>query len=136
MKWILIFIMQKLQHYNPKTYWKMREVVIDSSNKRPNVIKLFFLYKIKKQDFFNNASTGTHLNYGAMFLSPPNLPHHLNGIIVSHKARIGKNCTIYHQVTIENNGKNELAPQIIGANAVVTKDIPHDKTVIGYNTII
>lgn len=156
---ILEFMMGKVQRYNHKKYWKMRGIVVNKNNKTPSIIKLFYLYKIKKADAFNNASMGTHLNYGAKFLSIPNLPHHLNGIIISHNAVIGENCTIFHQVTIGSNGKDDFAPKIgnnvligagakiignvkignnvrIGANSVVTKDVPDNKTVIEFNKII
>ena len=90
---------------------------------------------------------------GACFASPPNLPHHLNGIIVSHYAQIGKNCTIFQLVTIaqdENNKAATIGNNVIigagakiigditigdnvkiGANAVVTKDIPSNCTAVG-----
>ncbi|MBQ2244967.1 MAG: hypothetical protein II320_03900 [Oscillospiraceae bacterium] len=94
---------------------------------------------------------GTHRNFGARFASPPHLPHGLNGIIVSHNAVIGKNCTIFHQVTIgEGRGG---APVIghrvligagakiignvhigdgakIGAGCIVTQDVPAGATVV------
>ncbi|BAF72499.1 serine acetyltransferase [Sulfurovum sp. NBC37-1] len=82
------------------------------------------------------------------------LPHP-NGIIIHHKAKIGKNCTILQQVTIGNNankGLEDIASIgmnvsigagakiigaceignniIIGANAVVVKNI-HDNSVVG-----
>lgn len=89
------------------------------------------------------------------------LPH-LNGIFIHSGATIGNNCTIFQQVTI---GANEhkldynKAPSIgdrcyfgagakiigdisigddvrVGANAVVTKDIPAGMTVVGYNKIL
>ena len=157
------FVLNKMmcvvQHYNHKKYWKMRKIVVDKNCKVPKIIKMLFLYRIKKSDAFNNASMGTHLNYGAFFKSPPNLPHHLNGIIVSHNAIIGDNCTIFHQVTIGSNGKDDGAPIIgdnvligagakiigkirvgntvkIGANAIVTKNVPNNKTVVGINVIL
>lgn len=81
----------------------------------------------------------------------PNLPHGLYGIIITHNAEIGSNCTIYHNVTI-GEGKNG-APKIgnnvligagaivigkvqignnvkIGAGCVVTTDIPDNATVV------
>ena len=96
---------------------------------------------------------GTTLNSGAQFASKPILPHHLNGIVISHYAKIGKNCIIYQQVTIAEDG-NQRAATIgdnvsigagakilgnisigdnvkIGANAVVTKDIPSNCTAVG-----
>jgi serine acetyltransferase len=104
-------------------------------------------------DAFNNASMGTDLGFGASFASPPLLMHGLYGIIISHLARIGKNCTIHHQVTIAY-GKDKRAATIgdncligtgakiigdvtignnvkIGANAVVVKNIPDNCTAVG-----
>ena len=102
-------------------------------------------------DAFNNASLGTHLGYGAIFKGKPNFPHGLYGIIVSHNAIIGENCTIFHQVTIGEGrggapiiGDNVLigagAKLIgdihigdnvkIGAGCVVTDDVPDNATVV------
>ncbi len=104
-----------IQHYNSKKYWRYREMI--TNNKKGNFITdTFRLLYIKRQDAFNNASMGTHRNFGAKFATPPNLPHGLNGIIVSHNAVIGKNATIFHQVTI-GEGKNG-AP-IIGDNVLI-----------------
>lgn len=94
---------------------------------------------------------GTHFGYGAEFLGIPNLPHGLYGIIISHNAKIGKGCTIYHQVTIGegkggapeigNNvfigagakiiGKVKIGNNVrIGAGAVVFSDVPDGATVV------
>ena len=139
-----------VQHYNPQKYWKLRKYVIEK-NQIPKLLKLFFLFYIKRCDAFNNASLGTHLGYGATFDTPAHFPHGLYGIIVSHNAHIGKNATIFHQVTIgEDNGG---APTIgdncligagakiignirvgnnvkIGANCVVVENIPDNATVV------
>ena len=86
---------------------------------------------------------------------------HISGIIISFYASIGDDCTIHHQVTIgeESIAHKGLAPRIgnnvyigagakiigpidigdnvrIGANAVVTKDVPPNCTVVGANKII
>lgn len=138
------------QHYNPKKYWKLRQRVIQP-NKCPKILKYIYLLYIKKCDAFNNASLGTHMGYGATFDTPPKLPHGLYGIIVSHNVHIGKNATIFHQVTIgEGDGG---APTIgdncyigagakitgnihignnvrIGTNCVVFEDIPDNATVV------
>ncbi len=96
-------------------------------------------------------------NIGGGFRLP-----HLNGIYIHNNATIGENCIVYQQVTIGvNEHKNNFmaAPKIgnrvyigagakiiggivvgddvrIGANAVVTKNVPDGMTVIGYNKII
>lgn len=85
---------------------------------------------------------------------------HLIGIVIAGDTVIGQNCTIFHQVTIGiDEIKNDGAPIIgdnvfigagakiignvcigndsrIGANAVVTKDVPEKVTVVGVNRII
>ena len=141
-----------IQHYNPYRYWKWREKVINKSCKIPKIFKLMMLFYIKWCDAYNNASMGTNLNDGAFFKTPPNLPHGLNGIIVHYYAKIGSNCTIYHQVTIAGkHGKAAVIGDnvsigagakilggvkigdnvVIGANTVVTKDIPSNSKVVG-----
>ncbi|MFI3170198.1 MAG: serine acetyltransferase [Faecalibacterium sp.] len=150
---LVAFIKGLVQHYNHKQYWKMRQEVVNPHSKKCKLVRLYYLYKIKRSDAFHNASMGTDLGKGAVFLTPPNLPHHLNGIIVSHHAVIGKNCTIFQQVTIAND-ENEKSATIgdhvrigagakiigdvhigdnvkIGANAVVVKDIPSNATAVG-----
>lgn len=150
---VVKMIMSMVQHYNHDKYWQMRSVVIDKNSKKNKLIKFYYLFRIKKSDAFNNASMGTDLGYGAIFKTPPHLPHHLNGIIVAPNAVIGENCTIFHQVTIGQNEQKQ-APIIgdncyigtgakiiggvtigdnvkIGANAVVVKDVPSNCTVVG-----
>lgn len=93
-------IMQSvIQHYNHDKYWKYRAIVVDP-NRGSKIGDLYRLWYIKRADAFNNASMGTHRNFGAAFTVAPQLPHGLNGIIVSHNAVIGRDCRIFHQVTI------------------------------------
>lgn len=90
---------------------------------------------------------------GAVFLTPPILEHGINGIIISHYAKIGKNCKIFQRVTIAEGsgctsaeigdncyigagaviiGNVKIGNNVtIGANAVVTKDIPENAVVVG-----
>lgn len=81
---------------------------------------------------------------------------HFGGIIVNHQCVIGKNCNISHGVTLgqTNRGRNKGCPTLgdnvfigpgakiigaikignnvaIGANCVVTKDIPDNSVVVG-----
>lgn len=89
-----------IQHYNENRYWKYRNIVINHNNKIPRFIKVILLFYIKRLDAFNNASLGTSLGCGTIFKDIPKLPHGLYGIITSKNAIVGKNCTIFHQVTI------------------------------------
>lgn len=144
------FFRSMVQQYDHDKYWRYRSVVTDPA-RGSRLGDLFRLYYIKRADAFNNASMGTHRNCGAHFASPPHLPHGLNGIIVSHNAVIGENCTIFHQVTIGEGrggaptiGDNVLigagAKVIggihigsnvkIGAGCVVMQDVPDNTTVI------
>ncbi len=104
-----------VQRYDHEKYWRYRSIVIDP-NQGSQLGDLLRLYYIKRSDAFNNASMGTHRNIGATFTSPPNLPHGLNGIIVSHNAVVGKNCTIFHQVTI---GEGRGGAPTIGDNVLI-----------------
>ena len=109
-------MMYRVQHYNPNKYWKYRSIVIDPKNKTPKLFKLIKLYYIKKCDAFNCASMGTDLNQGAIFETPPILPHGLNGIIVYMRAKIGKNAKIYQQVLI---GYGKGGAPVIGDNCII-----------------
>lgn len=148
---IVWWIRGKVQKYNHEKYWKLRARVIEQNNKYPLFLKIIWLYYLKKCDAFNNASMGTTLNKGALFKTPPYLPHGLNGIIVSDEAIIGSNCTIFHQVTIGNGvdgapsignnvyigagakitGKIKIGNNVkIGTNCVVVEDVPDNSTVV------
>ena len=135
----LIKIVQyKIQHYNPKKYWKYRSKFLSSNTK---ILKLYYLYKIKKMDAFNNASMGTNFDKSASFKSPPILPHGLNGIIVSQHSKIGENVCIYHQVTI--GSKDDKTAPTIGNNVIIypgAKIIGNikigDNSIIGANSVV
>lgn len=98
------WIMSIIQHYDHSKYWHRREILTDSNNNSPLLLKLYYLFYIKRTDARHNCSFGTNLNAGAYFKSPPILWHGPNGIIVGHDALIGHHCTIYHQVTISQGG--------------------------------
>lgn len=146
------FMLSRIQHYDHNKYWKMRNEVVNPNSKVPKMIRLFYLYRIKRMDAFNNASMGTDLGNGAHFEEPPILWHGLNGIIISHYAKLGRNCQIHQHVTIGEKqhkaatigdncfigagaviiGDVNIGDNVtIGANAVVTKDIPSNSTAVG-----
>ncbi|MGE5423523.1 MAG: serine O-acetyltransferase [Ignavibacteriales bacterium] len=149
------FFLNQIQHYNHNAYWRMRNHVIDPNSKLPKILRLYYLYKIKKMDAFNHSSMGTDFGQGAYFASPPNLVHGLNNIFVSHYATIGHHCSIMRGVTIAQQSKdNNISATIgdncsigtnaviiggvkignnvkIGANAVILTDIPDNCTAVG-----
>lgn len=106
------FLRNIIQHYNEEKYWRYRENVINGGG---IVCQLKLLY-IKRCDAFNNATFGTHIGFGATFLEKPNLPHGLCGIVISHNAVIGRNATIFHQVTI---GEGKDGAPVIGDNVLI-----------------
>ena len=138
----------RIQHYNPDKYWKRRALVIDPKAKIPLWLKYYYLYYIKRCDAYNNASFATYINEGAQFAEPPVLLHGLNGIIVGKETKVGRNCVIAQQVTIQAGGgkigdncligagARILSPfhignnVRIGANAVVKGNIPDNTTVV------
>ena len=154
---VISFLKNHIQHYDHERYWKYREYVTNPTSgggKIKLIIKWLKLLYIKRCDAYNNSSFGTDLNAGALFKTPPHLPHGPNGIIVSPYAKIGANSYIYQQVTIRDDGKHYThVPEIgdnviigagakligkikignnvkIGANAVVVEDIPNNATVV------
>lgn len=109
---------------------------------------------MKRMEAFNNASLGNRINGGSFFLDKPILPHGIKGIFITDTAKIGKNVTILHQVTIGlKDWSGSIGPEIgdnvfigagakiigpirigknvkIGANCVVFTDIPDNATVV------
>ena len=143
-------ILNHIQHYNHKKYWKYRSIVINPKNKYPKWIKYILLLYIKRCDAFNGCSFGTNINSGSYFETPPNLPHGPKGIIIGHTLRFGKNVTIFHHVTISGGGDCVIGSNVlfstgvtivsdvkfigdnakIGANCVVVEDVPNNATVV------
>ena len=97
------------------------------------------------------AKYGVSISLNAVIGDGLLLPHP-DGVIIGQNARIGKNCTIYQQVTIgQKNGEYPTLGDnvtiypgakviggitvgdqaVIGANAVVLKDIPCCATAVG-----
>lgn len=142
------FLLSWIHGYNHEKYWRRRSVAIDPTNKTPKLLKLYYLFWIKRVDARHHCSFGTNLHAGAYFATPPNFPHGPNGIICGHDIKVGAHCNIYHQVTIAGGnvviGDNvelgagaKILPHVIignnvmiGANCVVVEDIPDNATVV------
>ena len=142
------FFLRSIQKYNHSKYWRRRSVLVDPENKTFLLIKLYYLLYIKRTDAYHNCSFGTNLNSGTTFKSPPNLPHGPKGIIVGHDLIIGRNVTIFHQVTLGHGGSfigdnvmfgagSKLLKGVdvgdnvkVGANCVVVENVPNNATVV------
>ncbi len=115
--------------------------------------KLYFLARLISQ--IARFITGIEIHPGAKIGRRLFIDHGI-GIVIGETATIGNDCTIYHGVTLGGTGKdkNKRHPDLgnnvmvgagakvlgpikigdnvkIGANAVVTKDVANDTTVIG-----
>lgn len=143
-----------VSHYNHDKYWKMKFKLQNNNNKLNKIIRYYYLFRMKRMDAFNSASLGNRINGGSYFCSEPNLPHGIKGIFINDKSVIGKNVTIFQQVTIgAKDVVNGKGPTIgdnvyigagakiigdinignnvkIGANAIVVDDVPEGATVV------
>ncbi len=131
-------------------YWNIRTRAKNANN--PLIGKYYYE---KHRRYMERNCAGIAL--GAEFAGVPVLPHGVTGIFVSEGAKIGKNCVIFHQVTIGSNtlsdSNGQGSPTIgdnvyigcgakiiggvrignnvrIGANCVVTRDVPDNATVV------
>ncbi len=139
--------------FNEKRYWIKRNYC----QNHDNVLSKFYLISLRRIENAQCASTGLGLGNSkspmCQINGKLNLPHRLNGIIIARNVEIGRNVTIYQHVTIaeENrNCKTIIEDDVvigagavilnnarigrgakIGANAVVTCDIPGGGIAVG-----
>lgn len=150
----IVKVLGVIQHYNPESYWRMRDY-LQNHQGGISLKVIWYLIRVKRMDAFSNASTGVALCGGsAIFESHPRLPHGLYGIIIAPGAHIGKNVRICQQVTIGNDfrdashvptignnveiypgakivGKIHIGNNVkIGANTIITFDVPDNATVV------
>jgi len=131
-------------------FWRLRQKAIAA---RSPLSKAW--YRIRY--YRTTERRGASIPLSAEFDGMPVFPHGLNGILISTGAKIGKNCVIFHQVTIGSNtlpgSRGAGAPVLgdnvyigcgakiignvtvgdnvrIGANCVVTSDVPANATVV------
>lgn len=131
-------------------FWQVRNKAIHGSNPISRWIN-WLLHRRLMTQF--NASIPFSVEFGGK----PVFPHGLNGIFISASAKLGTGCVIFHQVTIGSNSlpdsKGQGFPTLgnnvyigcgakiignvhignnvrIGANCVITEDIPDNATVV------
>ncbi len=131
-------------------YWRLRQKAI-TTGFRP----LRMYYRLRHQRYLERFGGGIGLD--TVFAGVPVFPHGFQGVFISEGATIGKNCVIFHQVTIGSNalpdsgkpGSPTIGDNVyigcgakiignvhignnvrIGANCVVTQDVPDNATVV------
>ena len=147
----VLFIKRVLwKDVDSQSLWSCRQKAQTSSSALVRTVNKCRYYRIMHS---YNAS----IPLDTQFDGRPQFPHRYYGIFISVGAKIGKNCVIFHQVTIGSNtladSKGKGAPVIgdnvyigcgakiignvtigdnarIGANCVVTKDVPENCTVV------
>ena len=140
-----------LRRNESKTYfWTLREKARNCSF---YPVRRYYYAKYQRL----MAKSGAGIGLECQMDGVPTFPHGFYGIFISEGAKIGKDCVIFHQVTIGSNtlhgSRGRGCPTIgdrvyigcgakiignvhvgnnvrIGANCVVTQDIPDNATVV------
>lgn len=115
MKVIKDILISWMRGYNHEKYWRRREKVVNPQNKTFILLKLYYLWYIKRVDSKWRCTFGTGLNEGAQFDSPPLMWHGPIGIVIGHNVHVGTNCRICQHVTIDQSS----SPVIIGNNVFI-----------------
>lgn len=136
--------------FNEDLYWKRREKI----QVWGGVFSWICLFLVRRMESKKCANTGTGPNGNCCYIEKRlNLPHGLNGIIIARNVRIGNNVTIYQHVTIAESDRSKFTiveddvmigtgavilnnvkigkGAKIGANAVVTINVPPGATAVG-----
>lgn len=151
MKKILLRLLHNFQNdFNDSRYWHRRLYI----QNRKGIKSYIYLLLVRRTESKKCANTGTGLvGNCCIFQGRPWLTHGLNGIVIARNVRIGKNVTILQHVTIAESNKYKTTiieddvligagavilnnvrigkGSKIGANAVVTKDVPPNSIAIG-----
>lgn len=147
---LLVLIYRMLRY---RTYRIARYVYFTSSVVKKGILLSIISFFIRRRLLLKyNIFTLSNINVGIGLKLP-----HPHSILFGRYAKIGDNCTIYHDVTIgQNNGKTPVVGNnviiypgariignikigdnvVIGANAVVVKDIPNNVVVAGNPAVI
>lgn len=150
-KEIIIRIIHNYQSaFNERKYWKRRLYV----QKKGGVISCYYLMWLRRTEAKKCSNTGTGKPGNCcIFEDKAWFPHGLSGIIIARNVRIGRNVTIFQHVTIAESNKklNTIIEDNvmigtgavilnnvkigfgakIGANAVVTNDVPAGAIAVG-----
>ena len=107
--------MKNKLHHDAELFWKCRKIVLSEHS---NIIKIIAQAIMNRITRFYNAVIPNQ----ATIRGVPITPHGLIGIFISKQAVLGKNVTIYQNVTIGSNQKADsknFGSPIIGDNVVI-----------------
>ncbi len=151
MKKLLKKIYRLFLPHETASFWKLRQRIL-YPKRLQRLLKP--LYTLRAERLLSRLNSGIPITER---ISRFKAPHGLSGIFISAGARVGRDCTIFQQVTIGSNtmpdSKKRGAPVIgervyigagakiiggvtvgndvrIGANCIVTEDIPANSTVV------
>lgn len=65
------WMLSVMSGYNHKKYWLRREVVVNPLAKVNPLVKMYYLFYIKRVDYKHCCSFGTSYNSGSQFDTPP-----------------------------------------------------------------
>lgn len=146
----LRYIFEK--NWNESNYRRMRNYI--QSNRSGGILSKILIMVLRRIESKKCCTTGLSLKGQCCYIESPLILYHgLNGIIIAPNVRIGKNVVIFQHVTIgkENENKETIIEDDviigagavilnnvrigrganIGANAVVTKNVPPYSIAIG-----
>lgn len=157
MKRIIVWLVYLISRVFWSDVWKMRVVI---SNTPKSASSRLLMAVMEYRLYKDNCS---YIGPFSEFDDKPIFPHGIHGIFISNEAHIGKDCVIFQQVTIGSNtlldspmngsplirdncyigcgakiiGKCVVGNNCrIGAGAVVTKDVPDNSVVVGFNNVV
>lgn len=150
----LVYLLSKLLWAD---VWNMKALI---SNNRKSTSSRLLMAVLEYRLYKDNCS---YIGPFSEFDDKPVFPHGIHDIFVSNESCVGKDCVIFQQVTIGSNtlldSPTKGSPHIgdncyigcgakiigkcvvgnncrIGAGAVVTKDVPDNSVVVGFNNVI
>lgn len=137
--------------YNHNRYWKIRMFL--NYNNTSKILRFLAYIYCRRVESKHGAWFGTTMGDSAIFETPPILYHGMSGITIACNVRIGKDVRILPHVTVAQGDPNKLTyigdncllsvgsvvlknvtigrNCKIGANAVVTCNIPDDSIAVG-----
>lgn len=126
--------------WNEKLYWKRRNYI--QSHRSGNLLAKIRLILLRRTEAKKCATSGLSLTDQCCYIESPLILYHgLNGIVIAPNTHIGKNVTVYQHVTISKDDKLKVTyiddDVVIGAGAVILNNVHIGKGAkIGANAVV